>query len=231
VKRAQSLPDELKASALERVRSLTDRVWFKIRTGRWRGAATRLTDGELGEFQPSLDPPGRWWVGAGGWREAGAPDDFYAGLEARAIREGKGTGAPSSAWLMPTDWDWRRLSVESAVAWAVQLRSLVRQLIASSVTSGDCVRATFRDYVIEVVVRADGAEGAFLAVTAEGIYDHKIIAAILSAVPGVTADDWQPEPGGVSGIQPRPGQIIWSTLLEPQVTADVLRLVEDEDAA
>lgn len=228
VQRAQKMPDELAASALERVRSLSDRVWFKCKTGRWRGACTRLTDGELADFQPSLDPPGRWWLGAGGWREEGSPDDFYSDLEAKALREGRGLGGPSSAWLMPADWDWGRLRVESAVAWAVQLRAMVRRLIATSITSGDCVSAVFRDYIVEVVVRADGADGAFLAITAEGIYDPKVIATILSAVPTVDVESWQPEPGGVSGIAPRSGQIIWSTLLSPEVATEVLRLADEQ---
>lgn len=223
------MPDELAASGLERVRSLSDRVWFKVKTGRWRGAGTRLTDSELSAFQPSLDPPGRWWLGAGGWREEGSPDDFYRELEAKSVREGKGLGGPSSTWLLPSDWDWGRLKVESAVAWAVQLRALVRQLIAASITSGDCVSAVFRDYLIEAVVRADGAEGAFLAITAEGIYDANVIATILSSVPRVEVDDWQPEPGGVSGLVPRSGQIIWSTLLSPEVTGEVLRLADTQD--
>ena len=204
--------------------SLADRVWFKVKTSRWRGAGTRLTDGELAEFQTSLDPPGRWWLGAGGWREQGAPDDFYAEVQAKATREGRGTGKTSSVWLLPREWDWARLRVESVQAWARELRDLVRRLIAASITSGDHVRAEFLNYTIQVIVRADGAEGAFLAVTAEGIYDAKVIAVILSAVPGLSVDDWQPEPGGVSGIEPQAGQIIWSTLLPPKVAAEVLSL-------
>lgn len=226
ITKAQRLPDEFAASALERVLALKDRVWFKVKTGRWRGAGIRLKDSELAVHQPSLDPPGRWWLGGGGWRESGAPDDFYADLEARATREGSGSGSTSSDFLLPTAWDWGRLDAEAAVAWAIQIRRQVRRMIASSITSGYALAAEFHDHVLEVLVRAGGDDGTYLAVTAEGIYNPKVIRAILSAVPDLDADDWQAEPDGVAGIKPRAGQIIYSALLPPETAARILELVE-----
>lgn len=199
VERAQRLPEELAAGAAQRIKCIEDRAWFKVRyTERWRGAGTRLSDAEhsagLG-IKPGEPPgqPGRWWLGAGGWREAGSPDDFYTELERRAEKEAEGDHKhdATSRWLMPVEWDWKRLHAESAV-------------------------------------RAHGGEGAFLAITADGIYDPKVIAVMLSAVPGVPAHDWLAEPDGAAGIQPRPGQIIWSTLLTPQQTADLLVLDDAE---
>jgi hypothetical protein len=229
VKRAQQLPDELAAGGAERVRCLTDRVWLKVRfSERWRGAGTRLNDTELAAHQPSLDPPGRWWLGAAGWREKGSADDFYDRLEAAAIREGKGSGKASSEWLMPTDWDWKRLKAESGYAWVTQATTLVRQLIAQSIRTGHTRGAEFQTHCIEATVRADGREGAFLAITAEGIYNPSIVAVLLSAVPGVAVDDWLPEPGGVAGIEPQAGQVIWSTLLTPEQTAHLLSLDDSE---
>lgn len=44
---AQDFPDRFEAGGLRRIRSLTDRVWFKLKTGRWRGAVVRLSSNEL----------------------------------------------------------------------------------------------------------------------------------------------------------------------------------------
>jgi hypothetical protein len=44
VVKSQQVPDEVASGSAERVRSLTDRVWFKIKTGQWRGAASDLRD-------------------------------------------------------------------------------------------------------------------------------------------------------------------------------------------
>jgi hypothetical protein len=58
-----------------------------------------------------------------------------------------------------------------------------------------------------------------------------MIALILSAVPGIDESDWQAEPGGVSDIKPKEGQIIWSTMIPPDIQARILELAEaaDED--
>ena len=44
---AQSIPERFEAGGAKRIRSLRDRVWFKVKTSRWRGAVTRLTDADL----------------------------------------------------------------------------------------------------------------------------------------------------------------------------------------
>jgi hypothetical protein len=43
-------------------------------------------------------------------------------------------------------------------------------------------------------------------------------------VPGVDRDDWQPEPSSVAGIDPGPGQVIWSTLFPPGIASAILGL-------
>lgn len=234
VKRAQRLPQELAANGAERVLCLHDRLWFKVRHGeRWRGAGTRLDDNELRARTNTLDPPGRWWLGAAGWREAGSANDFYDELARAAKAEGKGApeGQPkqTSRWLMPTDWDWRRMELEALAAFEGIATRTVRHLIAESIRSGQTLIAQFEDYRLQATVRADGQEGAFLAITAEGIYDATVIATLLDAVPGIPATDWLIEPDGVAGIQPHSGQIIWSTLLTPQQTAALLALEDEQD--
>ena len=56
-----------------------------------------------------------------------------------------------------------------------------------------------------------------------------MIALILSAVPGIGESDWQADPGGVSDIKPKEGQIIWSTMIPPDIQARILELAETAD--
>jgi hypothetical protein len=53
-----------------------------------------------------------------------------------------------------------------------------------------------------------------------------MMALILSAVPGISESDWQAEPGGVSDIKPKEGQIIWSTMIPPEIRARILEVAE-----
>ena len=54
----------------ERIRAIDDQVLFKVKAQRWRGAV--WLDADLP------------WLVAGGQREDGSPDDFYAALETGA---------------------------------------------------------------------------------------------------------------------------------------------------
>src|SRR5262245_57505651 len=107
VKEAQRIPDLHAAGGVERIRVLSDRPWFKVKAGRWRGAATCLSrrdrpgDSRLAELAP-------WWLGTGGYRRDKSPEDFYARLAATAGRDGN-----SDRWL-PSAWDWGRLKIEAA---------------------------------------------------------------------------------------------------------------------
>jgi hypothetical protein len=252
VVKAQHLPQEVAGGGAERIRCIDDRAWFKVRhSERWRDAATRLSDAELRaalRLPPDENPApaGRWWLGGAGWREAGSPDDFYEEIERLAEAEAKvlhranekGTHSlhATSRWLMPVEWDWKRLDAEAAYAWVRRAEAVVRHLIAESIRSGQTLIAEFEKaerqvYRIEATVRSDGGEGAFLAIATDRVYDPKVIAVLLAAVPGVPAEDWLPEPDGAAGIMPRPGQIIWSTLLTPQQTADLLALDDDIERA
>src|SRR5690606_8467574 len=65
VVKSQRMPSEVSTGAAERIRSLTDRTWFKVKTGPWRGAVVDLADDtpeELAAFAA------RWWLGAAGRR-------------------------------------------------------------------------------------------------------------------------------------------------------------------
>lgn len=216
---AQALPEQRDAGGVERVASLADRVWFKIKKSGHRAVATELRPAEVPDgLALSV---GAWWIGAAGHRQNDSPQhDFYA-----ALRRECGTArSVSTDHLMPREWDWKRLRAEQAVAWRSEMRRMVVDLIAMSLTTGRLAVAEFRSHrVMALVVAADGHE-AYLAIVAEGIPDPQVIALLLDCVPGVDRDDWQPEPSPVAGLNPGPGEVVWSTLFPREVASLVLDL-------
>lgn len=77
---AQALPEQRDAGGAERVVSLADRVWFKVKTSDHRAAATELRGGEIPDWIPTSK--GAWWIGAAGRRQNDSPQrDFYAVLK------------------------------------------------------------------------------------------------------------------------------------------------------
>ena len=212
---AQRLPEAHAAGGVERVVTLKDRVWFKVKTGRWRGAATRLPEADHTDAGPQVRAA-PWWVGAAGYRREGDPADFYAALTAAVERE----GGSSDKWL-PADWDWKRLELEHASAWEKEIRRIVCELIARSLRSGYAYQAEFHNYSLTALARAADGE-TYLVVGTENVADPKIFAVIINAVPGVDPSSWMPEPSGVAGLEPDPGEIIWSTILPPAVAAQLL---------
>jgi len=77
-------------------------------------------------------------------------------------------------------------------------------------------------------LQAEEGGEAYLAIAAEGFIQPRMIALILSSVPGISGSDWQAEPGGVTDIKPKEGQIIWSTMIQSDIQA---RILEVADAA
>jgi hypothetical protein len=55
------------------------------------------------------------------------------------------------------------------------------------------------------------------------------MAVILAAVPGLTKDDWLPEPGGVMGVEPAYGQIVFSALIPPETQTLILDEFDGEE--
>lgn len=219
---AQSVPEQRDAGGVERILSLTDRVWFKVKTTDRRAAVTELRSGEM----PDPMPPnlGAWWIGAAGRRQSDSPQhDFYATLQ-RECTSGK---TVSTAHLLPGDWDWKRLNAEQAVAWRREMKRLVIRLIAMSLTTGHVAVAEFRAHRIKALVRAANGHEAYLAITAEGVPDARIFALLLDCVPGVTPDDWLPEPSPLAEMNPGPGEITWSTLFPSNVASAILDLVDE----
>ncbi len=202
--------------------SLTDRVWFKVKTSGHRAAATELRSGEVPDWTPVSK--GAWWIGASGRRQGDSPQhDFYAVLK-RECTSGK---TVSTDHLLPGEWDWKRLSAEQAVAWRGSMKRMVIGLIATSLRAGRVAVAEFRSHRIMALVRASNGHEAYLAIVAEGVPDPLVIALLLDCVPGVDRDDWQAEPSSVAGMNPGPGEVIWSTLFPSDIASGILDL-DDE---
>lgn len=229
---AQSLPARFESGTVERVRSVKDRVWFKVKTGRWRACATRLTDADLRREQveaeergadPDIDERQRWWLGAAGQREEGSRSDFYAGLSARlacSATADKPHGIDSDS-LLPKDWDRRRLRAELAYREQSVYREVMLIATAQSLRTGKVVTADFERFSMGVVVRADRGE-QYVAFIARNVFDPKRLAIMMASLPGVDPEDWQPEPGGIADLQPSSGEIIWSAILSTDAADHVL---------
>jgi hypothetical protein len=225
----QQTPDEVRAGGAEPIRSLSDRIWWKCKTSDQRAIVTKLPLAELA----ALDVPesAAWWGGAAGVRRDDSAPDFYRQLQAEALRHGRGTGKPSTSHLLPQQVDADRLKAETATLAVEATRAMVLGLVARSLLDGKAYAAILSEHIITALVRANDGGEAYLAIAAEGFIQPRMIALILSAVPGISESDWQAEPGGVSDIKPEEGQIIWSTMIPPDTQAHILELAEvaDED--
>jgi hypothetical protein len=162
VKQAQRVPEEAETGGAERLRILTDRIWFKCKTGVYRGAVTRLTASESRDR--GLPPEATWWIGAAGERKQDSRSDFYSQLEREATREGKGTGGVSPVHLLPQEIDCERFIAEAAVQTIQAIRDVALTLIVKSLHAGRTYAAELRKHRIAAMVRAaDGGE-AYLAI-------------------------------------------------------------------
>jgi hypothetical protein len=136
----------------ERIAAIDDRVVFKVKVQRWRGAVW-------------IDDEGGPWLVSAGHREDGSPDDFYASLATRArTARGKYNAANSpplttttyTADLMPGHEDQLRWRAESAVRDERRLRVIVRSLIRESLLDGQEHAAMLDGAALGIQVLATG---------------------------------------------------------------------------
>ncbi len=133
----------------------------------------------------------------------------------------------STDGLLPGHTDYRRWSAESTALAVTAMRRLVRQADVRSAHDGKLWTVTVGHHVIGALVRSKGGE-SYLAITAQGYYDHKLVAVLLDAIPGVPKEDWGVEPGPVLGIAPSVGQIVFSTMLPPETLRSLLDKLRDD---
>lgn len=222
IQKAQQTPVEVASGGGERIRALSDRVWFKCKTSNLRAAVTKLDASEVLDLSLIEARESWWWIGAAGERQDDSASDFYKTLTAEAERRGKGQeGGVDSSHLLPIEVDYKRLAAEVAVETVLGVRRIVRDLIARSLKDGKLWSASLTGHQITAGVRTKDGE-AYLAISAEGFPDARMIAVILDSVPHMVAEDWMAEPGGAMGIEPQPGQIIYSAVIPAESQSSIL---------
>lgn len=218
VGKAQRIPELDAAGGAERIVSVRDRIWLKVKTSGWRGAI--LPPAAVDDVKPL------WWLGAAGHRQADSEQhDFYARFAAECDRCGAAAGTScDSRSFLPAEEDEHRLSVERALAGVRTTKALVRSLARQSLNTGHACTASVLGWEISILIRTDGTRiaAAYIAIGATGVTDPGTYATLLAAVPGVAPDDWQPEPTEVLGIHAHPGQIVFSALISPEAQALLL---------
>lgn len=235
----QDFPQRYAAGGLRRILALKDRVWFKLKTGRWRGAVVRLTTSELQaeatqsaglDEDPCLTNEYRWWLGAVGTREAGSRTDFYeevARSAACAVTPEKKDGIDTDP-LLPQDWDRKRIRAEVSYSERQIYRAVMVEATARSLRSGKVITADFAEFSMGVVVRADRGE-QFVAFIARNVFDPVRLAVMMDALPGVAPEDWGPEPMGIANLKPDSGEIIWSAWLTTEAADQILGIAPPSD--
>lgn len=235
VPEAQAHPERFEAGGVERIQVLKDRVWFKMKTSRWRGAVVRLTDDDLlaeaeVQGQLAIAAPDRWWLGAAGTREDGSRRDFYEAIASASQCEKtpeKRDGV-STDDLLPQPWDRKRLLLERTYQQRKIYEEVMLVAAAKSLRCGKAVMADFSAYSMGVLIRADSGD-QFVAFIAKNVLDVRVLAAMLDAFPGIDNDDWAPEPGGAFGLDPGPGEVVYSTVLPAAVADSILERVPWSD--
>lgn len=219
---AQRVPEVVLAQGAERIVSVADRVWFKSRAGTMRSAVTRLVEAEVFPGIREHSWIARWWIGAAGERAQDSPQrDFYSQLTTEV-----GRNSGSSMHLLPSDWDEKRLKLELGDMFVSGIRRAVRSAIVLSIRYGKPIRLMAADHYFQAHVPAESPDEVYLFLGAGGILNPKVLAVMLTSIPGVSQDDWQPEPSGEAhGADPRSGEMVWSTML----TEDALSFLRDHE--
>ena len=217
VMKAQQAPAHVVNGSAETVKSLTDRRWFKVKTAHFRGVV-----GDVGSELPSdlARFSQQWWLCAGGVRSEDSPQlDSYSQLKAEAHRAGP--HSCSTSFLVPTAWDDERLSAEAALNAVRIVHELVLDAAAESMINSDIRGFTIGDRDVRVRIRVHHDGQAYIAIGAVGSIDTTFMVTILTAIPSIPSDDWMAEPAGGLEIDPEHGEILWSTMLPPQVQQSI----------
>jgi len=204
----------------ERIRAIDDVVLFKVKTGRWRGAVySGDPEAEVTE-----------WLVAGGTREEGSSDDFYAVLqaEARAARQRYNaendkplTTDTHTAYLLPGPDDHDRYLIEAGTRLARRLDTAVRKLVRGSLRDGHEHAVDFAGFRLGIIVRAEDGHETYVAIRITGSVHSSLTTAILSRVPGCASDAWFPE-YALPERELLPAEQAWSNIMDPKAASQLL---------
>jgi len=205
----------LQGATGQRIGSIDDRVFFKVKVQRWRGA--------LWQNDPAQ------WLCAAGLREAGSPDDFYEDLATRCVewrkRYNQNNSPPRttntcSDPLLPTNLDQRRLDAEALAARAFAYKVGVPRLLRDALLTGVEQQDRIEGYVIAILAQQRGEEGVYVGIAIQGAVSENNYSVILERVPGTTIDDWQVDK--MPHRDTRPNELVLSTMIEPEAVNDLL---------
>jgi hypothetical protein len=118
----------------------------------------------------------------------------------------------------------KRLAGEAAVDAQSVLERLVRTAASESLLNSDIREFVFGDRDVRVRIRVLDDGQAYVAIGATGSLDVTFFVALVSAIPGVPPGDWLPEPDGGLGLQPAPGEVLWSAMLSAEAQTELLAL-------
>lgn len=206
VRKAQEVPQKHLSRAAERIKSLKDRVWYKVKVNDDRGGVTDL--GGDGESDLSGHP---WWLGLAGKRRSDSPqDDFYSTLP------------ECTDDCLPVQDDWDRLAAETVTRAKFASQRLVRRAAyCSMMSSGSWVGFTLTgDQEVRARLRVID-DCAYLSLGGVAIQNSQHFVLILSAFPDISIDDWMPESQGPLHLQLEPGEIIFSAMVDPSIQAEL----------
>jgi hypothetical protein len=200
----------------ERIAAIDDQVLFKVKVQRWRGAVW-LNDGIP-------------WLVAAGQREEGSPDDFYAALAARgkaararynAEHAPPLTSTSYTGDLLPAHEDHLRWRAEEAVRAERKLKVIVHALVRQSLLDGHEHAAMLDGAALGIQVRANEGHETYVAIRIIGSVPRRLVATILSLVPGCELDAWMSD-YAMPERPIAPEEQIWSNIMDPASAAKFL---------
>ena len=227
IRKAQSIPQEIASGGGDRIRSLSDHLWFKVKTGALRGAAGDITSPHA--VRLDLRERESWWLVAAGRRRGdGSTQDFYALLEAECRRAALNSSDPiSSKHLYPTEQDYQRLRLERLASEVHSWGDSIRNALGQSWTSHQVVEVNIKQFKVDVLVTSESGD-AYLSFSTDTHWDSKVVAVLLNSIPGLNAEDWQVEPGQVAGLTSRTGSVIFSTIVPQPILAELVAQASKE---
>lgn len=216
IRKAQSIPQEIASGGGERIRSLSDHLWFKVKTGALRGVAGEIRRPD--EVRRNLLEHESWWLVAAGRRRGdSSTQDFYALLEVECRRAAVSSSNPiNSKHLYPTEQDYQRLWLEQLATEVHSWGESIRMAVGKSWRSHRVVEVNIKQFTVDVMVSPASGD-AYLSFSTDSHWDSKLVAVLLDSIPGLNADDWQIEPGKVAGFISRPGSLIFSTIIPEEI--------------
>jgi hypothetical protein len=200
----------------ERIVSIDDRVLFKVKVQRWRGAV--WVDDDIP------------WLVAAGQREEGSHEDFYASLTSRAKAARARYNAENSPPLTSTTYsgdilpgreDELRWRAEAAVRVERQLRDIVHELVRQSLLDGREHASMLDGAALGIHVLADQGHETYVAIRIIGSVPRRLVATILSLVPGCELDAWMSD-YAMPERPVAPEEQIWSNIMDPGAAAKFL---------